>query len=256
VTDRDTLLSAVLSDPSDDTARLVLADLLRESDDPEEAARGRFLWAGVTASRYRGEGPIEDRLYYDALAEIAAVAVAGFPARWLADLGLGPRPLAPGDWAWDNAYDRVTVRVGASAGTFERGLLAGLSVSLGAWYALAPAALAAWPLESAAATDVPGLALYVEAPGEGRPAWRLSAALTVQVPRRLTLGPDPGLVGRLGAAVFRTPEPAHPQRWTAEEPFPSRAALVARVAPASAALAGRLRDEAGDDWPPPPPGRT
>jgi uncharacterized protein (TIGR02996 family) len=39
VTDRDTLLAAVLADPLDDTARLVLADLLRESDDPEERAR-------------------------------------------------------------------------------------------------------------------------------------------------------------------------------------------------------------------------
>jgi uncharacterized protein (TIGR02996 family) len=30
VTDRDTLLAAILADPSDDNSRLVLADLLRE----------------------------------------------------------------------------------------------------------------------------------------------------------------------------------------------------------------------------------
>ena len=43
VTDRDTLLAAILEDPADDTARLVLADLLRESGDPHAQARGRFL---------------------------------------------------------------------------------------------------------------------------------------------------------------------------------------------------------------------
>src|SRR5262245_35488686 len=58
VTEQETLLAAVLEDPSDDTARLVLADLLRESDDPEARALGRFLWAGVTASRFRDAEPI------------------------------------------------------------------------------------------------------------------------------------------------------------------------------------------------------
>jgi uncharacterized protein (TIGR02996 family) len=39
-TDRDALLAAVLGDPADDTARLVLADCLRESDDEDDRARG------------------------------------------------------------------------------------------------------------------------------------------------------------------------------------------------------------------------
>jgi uncharacterized protein (TIGR02996 family) len=56
VTDRETLPATILADPSDDTARLVL----RESEDPDERARGRFLWAGVTASRYRRQDVVED----------------------------------------------------------------------------------------------------------------------------------------------------------------------------------------------------
>ena len=60
VTDRETLLAAILDDPSDDTTRLVLADMLRESDDPDAVARGRFLWAGVTASQFCGHDVIDD----------------------------------------------------------------------------------------------------------------------------------------------------------------------------------------------------
>jgi uncharacterized protein (TIGR02996 family) len=119
VSDLDTLHTAILEDPSDDTARLVLADMLRESDDPDAQARGRFLWAGVTASRFRDEGVIDDPLYYTATGEIAAVASEGHPAQWFADLGLGSRPLTKGDWAWDNTYDRVGVRIGDSVGTFS-----------------------------------------------------------------------------------------------------------------------------------------
>ena len=39
VSDRDTLLAAILNDPADDTARLVLADVLRESDNPDAHTR-------------------------------------------------------------------------------------------------------------------------------------------------------------------------------------------------------------------------
>jgi uncharacterized protein (TIGR02996 family) len=216
VTDRDTLLAAVLADPSDDTARLVLADLLRESDNPEERARRRFLWAGVTASRYRGEGPIEDCLYYEALAEIAAVAADGFPARWLADLGLGPRPLAPGDWAWDRVFDPVTVRVGGLAAVFERGLLAGLSVTLGEWYEVAAAALGAWPLELVSVTDAPGLTFAV---GRLAGGWRLGARL--RVPPRSELRVE--WVGDNPRAVPAVAEPA--AEWRVAELFGGRRAL-------------------------------
>jgi uncharacterized protein (TIGR02996 family) len=49
VTARDTLLASVLDDPSDDTARLVLADHLRDSDHPDERAR-RQVFSGQPES--------------------------------------------------------------------------------------------------------------------------------------------------------------------------------------------------------------
>jgi uncharacterized protein (TIGR02996 family) len=113
VTDRDTLHAAILDDPADDTARLVLADLLRESDDPDAQARGRFLWAGVTASRFRDEDVIEDPLYYAAQNEIAAVAADGFPARYVAELSVGPRPLTRSNWSWPAKGDLLVHAVEA-----------------------------------------------------------------------------------------------------------------------------------------------
>ena len=129
MTDRESLLCAALDQPADDTSRLVLADFLREQPDPGDVALGRFLWAGVVASRYRSANVIEDAEFYTALAELSAVASDGWPARWLSSLGLGPSPLAPGDWAWDNVGDRLTVRVGRVTGEFERDMLAGLTVT-------------------------------------------------------------------------------------------------------------------------------
>jgi uncharacterized protein (TIGR02996 family) len=55
MTDHDALLATVLENPADNTARLVLADLLRESEDGAQQAPGRFLWAGVTASAYHDD---------------------------------------------------------------------------------------------------------------------------------------------------------------------------------------------------------
>ena len=82
VTNRDTLLATILNDPADDTARLVLADMLRESDDPDLQARGRFLWAGVTAHQFRDCDVIAEPLYYAPQHELAAMASGGYPARW------------------------------------------------------------------------------------------------------------------------------------------------------------------------------
>ena len=45
MTDRETLLAAILDNPSDDNPRLVLADLLRESDDPDAQALGSLTSA-------------------------------------------------------------------------------------------------------------------------------------------------------------------------------------------------------------------
>jgi uncharacterized protein (TIGR02996 family) len=244
VTDRDALLASVLADPSDDTARLVLADFLRESDDPDEQARGRFLWAGVTASRFRGHDLIDDPFYYAAQREIAAVAGAGRPARWLSALGLGPQPAAPRDWAWDCTLDRVTVRAGTAAGTFARGLLAELSVSFGEWNAVAAAVLDSWPLERVAVADAPGFCFVIDRPGGG---WRLTARLKVPG-RRIPLagGLIPTAVSPLATLALT------PADWWAEELFPERAALVGEIRPACARLADDLRGAAGDRWPSPP----
>jgi uncharacterized protein (TIGR02996 family) len=254
MTDRESLLTAVLARPDDDTARLVLADFLREQPDPADVALGRFLWAGVVAARYRTAGVIEDAEFYVALAELSAVAGDGWPARWLADLGLGPSPLTARDWRWDNSGDRVTVRVGPAAGEFERGMLAGLTVTLDEWSAAAPAALAAWPVEGVSVADVPGMAFWVTPP-EGEPGrWRLITALTTQeVPFRRR----GWLLGHLlGPRPTNPPQPTPAVRLTAEADFPDRAVLVARIRDASAELVGRLRDEAGGRWPRPlPPGR-
>ena len=99
------------------------------------------------ASRFRGPDLIDDPDYYAALRTVAEVAANGNPALWLSALGLGPSPLAFGDWASDHEGDRVSVRVGPSVGVFTRGLLAELEVTLGEWYAVAAPALAVWPLE-------------------------------------------------------------------------------------------------------------
>ena len=71
MTDRESLLSAALDQPDDDTARLVLADFLREQGDPADVALGRFLWAGVVAARYRSANVIEDAEFYTALSGLS-----------------------------------------------------------------------------------------------------------------------------------------------------------------------------------------
>lgn len=52
MTDAATLWAAGLDQPTDDTLRLVLAGLLREADAPDQQARGRFLWGGVTTAHW------------------------------------------------------------------------------------------------------------------------------------------------------------------------------------------------------------
>jgi len=153
LTDHAILLATSLDNTTDDTVRLVLADLLRESDDPEGQARGRFLWGGVTAATFRDEQIIEDSLYYTAQGELVAVTTAGDPARWLNSLGIGPSPLLSKDWFWDCAYDRVTIRIGDVLGIFARGMLSELSLTLGEWYAVGSKAFTSWPLERVSITS-------------------------------------------------------------------------------------------------------
>jgi hypothetical protein len=76
-------------------------------------------------------------------------------------VGPRPRPLTRGDWLWDSAHDRVAVRVGGAVGTFSRGMLAEVAVTLDQWYDLAGPALAAWPVERATIVGAPGLSFAV-----------------------------------------------------------------------------------------------
>jgi len=248
MTDREAILSAALEQPDDDTARLVLADFLREQPDPADVALGRFLWAGVVAGRYRSAGVIEDAEFYAALAEMSEVAADGWPARWIVSLGLAPPP-APDDWAWDNTADLVTVRVGRVRGDFARGMLIGLTVTLDGWSGAAPAVLAAWPVEWVAVADVPGMMFWVDPPHDGLTGWRLSASLIVHPRRTESAG-----IGRLLRSVFGGQDPASlprvdPRRWSVSADFPNRPALVTAAGAVSAVLVAQLRAEAAGWWP-------
>lgn len=239
------LWAACLDQPADDTLRLVLADLLRESHDRDEQARGRFLWGGVTAARLSTGGDlIDDPHFFAAQAELSAVAAAGHPARWLSDLGVGPAPLARSDWLWDVDRDRVTVRIGDVTGTYARGMLAEVAATLEQWLAVAGPALAAWPVERVAVTDTPGLTFAVERLAEG---WRLEGRLKLRG-RRVPLSGSVVPPGMGPVPVLAD----GPGEWWTDERFPDRAALVAGVTESSRALAADLRQIAGDRWPAPP----
>jgi uncharacterized protein (TIGR02996 family) len=250
VTDRTSLLTAALAAPWDDTPRLAFADWLQERDDPAEYALGQFIRAGVTAARFRDQDVIDDPAFYRALVDLSAVSTTGHPARWVAALGLGPTPLSDRDWGWDNVADRVTVRVGAAAAVVERGMIAGLTVTLGEWSDAAPRALAAWPVERVAVADRPGFGYRVEPPKTATGMWRLVSVLRVPA-RRVRIGGGP-IVPALAPGPFLV-ESA--DEWNAAHEYPTRAALVADIVPASCRLADELIEVAGDRWPGRLPGR-
>jgi hypothetical protein len=54
------------------------------------------------AGKCRHAQVIEDHEFYDAVRTLADVTESGEPGRWVAALGLGSRPVVPGDWAWDS----------------------------------------------------------------------------------------------------------------------------------------------------------
>ena len=164
MTERATLLAAALNSPSDNNARLVLSDWLEEHG---EVAFGRFLRAGVVASKYRGERVVEDRAFYDALGVLAEVAESRLPGRWVSELGLGSSPSVLDDWLWDTDGHRVTVRQGETTGLYSRGLLTGLRVGLVEWFSISRVALGRWPLEWVEMRDAPGLRVTIRAPDEG-----------------------------------------------------------------------------------------
>jgi uncharacterized protein (TIGR02996 family) len=240
MTERDSLLAVVLNDPADDTVRLVLADWLRESDDPVDQALGRFLWAGVTASRYRRDELINDRLYYTAQQELAAISATGFPARWVADLGLDPLVVTERDWAWDSEHDRVSFRVGPVRAVFARGLIEELSAPFETWLNVAPVALETWPLALGAITDIAGLTFAIE----GTCDWIVTARL--RLPRRRVPLADRVIPSAMAPIPFLVEEPAD---FEATERFVDRSALTGGIAAASRRLLSDLLQSAGDRWP-------
>ncbi len=244
---KDALLETILTNPSDDTPRLILADLLRESDDPSERARGQFLWAGLTAARFRTAELIDDPAYYTAQREIGQVAAAGEPARWLAEWGIGSAALRTGDWAWDCVHDRVTVRLGGASGIFTGGMLTGLSVELSEWYRLATDVLSQAPLQTITITDIRGLTLAID---QQQSAWRISAQLKAP-PQRIPLmsGPIPFSMAPNLALI------ADAGDWRVEETFSTRSQLIASINSTTFSLITDLRDAAGDRWPGPTRGR-
>jgi uncharacterized protein (TIGR02996 family) len=162
VNSHSALLTLILENPADDTARLVLADLLRESDDEVEQSRGRFIWAGVTAHGLYVQGKITDPVYLTARTELLTLSRVGWPARWMSSLEIGPSPLTVNDWSiQERISDRLVVNIGPRLGVFVRGMLTGLCVGLADWFDVADKALTSWPIEFVQMNDVPGLEMQI-----------------------------------------------------------------------------------------------
>jgi hypothetical protein len=134
--------------------------------------------------------------------------------------------------------------VGPAAGTFVRGLLAELEVTLGEWYAVAAPALAAWPLERVRVSDVPGLSFEVQRLAEG---WRVTGR--VRLPRRNVPLTGNAVLTAISPGAVLTHASAE---WAADQFFADRSALVVGAAKESAAIMDDLKDAAGERWPRPP----
>src|SRR5205085_2366171 len=119
------------------------------------------------------------------------------------------------------------VRIGDAVGTFKRGMLTELAVTLDEWYLVAEAAVREWPVEWVTVPQVPGLGFWIDPPGDTSPR-RLNAAL--QTP------------------IWASDSPFSP----AAREFESRAALASAASRSSAALVADVRDAAGvAHWPDP-----
>lgn len=187
VTDHSALLPMVLANPADDTARLVLADALRESESEKERALGRFIWGGVTVASFRDKASETDPLYRLALAEMHDISEQGYSTQWIAKLGLGPFPHTKNDWTCRIERDEVKIRYGSYVGIFTRGMLSGLTLSLGEWYGLSAKAFSLWPLEKIEIIDVPGLFFTIEKVSDG---WELACGVELEDSEIADLEPD------------------------------------------------------------------
>lgn len=241
-TDRATFLAHCLDQPADDITRLAYADFLREQDNPATAAIGRFIWAGVTLSRFRGTEPFTDGEPFQASAELAETAVGVLGGQLKALLG----------WEWEHmtwdtdpaAPDRITVTVlpksirnhkrkraaNCPAAIYERGMLHTLRLSLGYFRDVADGVLASCPLNRFEALDVPGMSLAVAGPEDG---WRL--------------------IGWLDLPAIR---PHSAVRHVASEPLDgtpglSRENLAGQIETLTVIVVDQLRYLAGSGWPGP-----
>ena len=247
MTDRDTLLANCLDQPTDDTARLVYADWLRDHDSP----LGEFVWAGVTLSRFRGHDPVTDGMFFDAqrqLNDVAPGAIGGqlqalFGWQWgdvLWDQGDQEPdrltavhiPLAHSNRAEHSRRVRGRPRVKAMfpAAVYERGMLCGLRVSLARWREVAAQVLAVCPLERVEILDVPGLTFTVDQTASG---WRLAVELKLPVRRQFT---------------FTT---ATARRIAHQTYVFDRPKLLTLIERAIDDLTAYCRSEAGERWPGP-----
>lgn len=257
MTDRESFLAACLANPADDTTRLVYADFLREAESP----LGRFLWAGVTLAKFRGQ-VVEDGMFFDAQKELNDTAPTVLASQLKSLFG----------WEWetlvwdqcDTMADHLTVALLAqgqpggyrlhagqagrtargqnnSAVIYERGMLTGLRLLLADWREVAAKVLAVCPLERVDILDVPGLTLRVCGPEGG---WRLTGEL--RAPRRAR--PTGGIT--VLQAEF---EPA--RTWAIDipaQPFRFREQFVTAAVSSSDSACAILHARSGDRWPGPP----
>lgn len=267
MTDRETLLAACLDQPADDVSRSVYADWLRDNDSPV----GRFLWAGVTLSRFRGQ-VVEDGMFFDAQKELNAVAPQVIGTQLKALFGW-----EWGDVLWDqdgDAADRLTavhmpakakdgsprpsrtrnlpnVKKRFPAAIYERGMLCGLRIPMSPWRYYAERVLRCCPLDRVEILDVRGLTLRVMGPDACHPGdgWRMSAELKLHaIPARAVFyqASPPHTEPALPAANYYrvNPDGSLPHGY-------SREMLVERAAIITDMLAIDLETSAGDRWPGP-----
>jgi uncharacterized protein (TIGR02996 family) len=266
MTEREILLGNCLARPGDDAARLVYADYLRiEQDSP----LGRFVWAGVTLSRYRGSEPVGEGDFFDAQRELEASAPTILSSQLNALFGwLWP------DVLWDTSSEKPDQVFAASiaptdphepflqggyrlrhdqgertarsrnrpAAIYERGMLHTLRLPLARWREVARAVLSVAPLACVELLDVPGCVLRVMGPDACRPGggWRMSAELKLPAAVRLF---DPPASGP--ANIYRiNPAAKLPHGY-------SRALLVAMAVEITDMLLADLEGSAGERWPGP-----
>ncbi|AWM38179.1 hypothetical protein GobsT_37110 [Gemmata obscuriglobus] len=258
MSERAGFLSAILESPADDTARAAYADWLREQPGAFDRLHGRFLWAGLTLARFRGQEVVEDGMFFDALRDQAEAAPEVIAVQLQHVLGWGWNAT---EWAWDNetaAPDRIHVatippkvanetpaerrerrrsgRARTTAAGYERGCLTWVRVRAKQWELAGEKILGSCPLQRVELLELPGLVLSIESDD----GWRLRGELRPPLTQRLD---------RAGTAAAPI-EASEPDRM--EEGF-ARDKFVRRFAHSTWAVLTRLHFMAGFAWPGPLP---